>query len=314
MFLSIIFLVGGFLILILGADKLVDGSSSIAKKLKVSSLIIGLTVVALGTSMPEFVVNLISSIKGSSDMVMGNVLGSNIFNVLCIGGLTALVFPIVVKKSTVYFEIPITIIASLAILFMSIMGDYLISRFEGIILLSCFIAFILYTIVLSKKGNNLEGEFEIREFTLLSSIIRIIIGIIGLTLGGKLLVDGAINIAHYMGVSERIIGLTIVSVGTSLPELATSMVAARKKNVGIAIGNILGSNIFNIFMVLASSAIVRPISISNDSNIDILVSAASVILLLLLVVLGKKFVISRVSGFILFTSYVAYIIIILFSK
>ena len=312
MFLSILFLICGFLILIFGADKLVDGGSSIAKKLNISTLIIGLTVVALGTSMPELVVNLISSFKGSSAMVMGNVLGSNIFNVLCIGGLTAMILPISVKKSTVYFEIPIAFLASIVILVMSIVGDYLISRWEGIILFICFIAFILYTIILSKKGNNSNEGIEIKEFTLFNSITRIVIGIIGLTLGGKLLVGGAINIAHIMGISERIIGLTIVSVGTSLPELATSLVAARKKNVGIAIGNILGSNIFNIFMVLASSAIVKPIIIDRDSNIDIIVSVASVLLLFVFVILRKKFILSRVEGFILFACYLAYIFAILF--
>jgi len=312
MFLSILFLICGFLILIFGADKLVDGGSSIAKKLNISTLIIGLTVVALGTSMPEFVVNLISSLKGSSAMVMGNVLGSNIFNVLCIGGLTAMILPIAVKRSTVYFEIPIAFLASIAILVMSVLGDYLISRWEGIILLICFIAFILYTIILSKKGNNSNEGIEIKEFTLFNSITRIVIGIIGLTIGGKLLVDGAINIAHIMGISERIIGLTIVSVGTSLPELATSLVAARKKNVGIAIGNILGSNIFNIFIVLASSAIVRPIILDRNSNIDIIVSVASVLLLFVFVILGKKFILSRIAGFILFACYLAYIFAILF--
>lgn len=233
MLLNILFLFTGFVILIYGADKLVDGGSALASRLNVPNIVIGLTVVAFGTSAPELVVNIISSAKGESALALGNVLGSNIFNILAILGVTAAIYPIAVKKATTWVEVPMTLFAA-ALIFITFCNDhwpvpdsYIISRTEGIIFLCFFLIFVTYTLVLARKGQG--EEVTIKAYTLPKSILLIVIGLTGLIAGGQLLVKGAVSIAESLGISQRIIAITIISIGTSLPELATSLVAARKK-------------------------------------------------------------------------------------
>ncbi len=248
--MSIILFIVGLTLLILGSNWLVDGASSLARRFNISDLVIGLTIVAFGTSSPELVVNLVASLGGNTDIAIGNVVGSNIFNILMILGVTALVAPIVIKNSTTWKEIPFSI---LAVVVMGLMAnDYLIdgspkseiSRIDGMVLLCFFLIFLAYTFALAKnKDQTLEAPGKI--ISLPKTILFITLGLGGLIIGGKLLVDGAIEIARIMGLSEEIIGLTVVAAGTSMPELATSVVAAFKKNSDIAIGNVVGSNIFN---------------------------------------------------------------------
>ena len=231
MWLNILFLSAGLVILIYGANFLVDGGAALAHRLKVSSIIIGLTVVAFGTSTPELVVNIVSSVQGSSALALGNVLGSNIFNLLAIIGITALITPLGVKKTTTWVEIPLAVFAAILILLL-VNGEPAgtITRVEGICLLAFFVLFLTYTLVLAKYGTvNEQEDFTIKNYSTAKSVLFILLGLAGLTGGGRLLVTGAVNIAQSMGITERIIGLTVVSVGTSLPELATSIVAARKK-------------------------------------------------------------------------------------
>ena len=313
MLVSIIFLITGFIILIYGANFLVDGGSALAHRLKISSIIIGLTVVAFGTSTPELVVNIVSSAKGSSALALGNVLGSNIFNILAILGITALISPLGVKKSTTWVEIPLALFAGILLLVL-INGEptSLITRAEGICLLCFFLVFMLYTLMLAKYGaaGNAE-EVEIKDYTTLKASIFILLGIAGLIGGGRLLVNNAVHIAENLGISQRIIGLTIVSIGTSLPELATSVIAARKNNADIAIGNVVGSNIFNTFLIVGTSAIITPLKAPAGSGIDLIVNIIASGLLFLFVFTGKGRKISRWEGGILVLLYIVYLIYIL---
>ena len=229
MLLNFIWLILGFIILIYGANKLVDGGAALAFRLNIPNIVIGLTVVAFGTSTPELVVNLFSSAEKQSELALGNVLGSNIFNILGILGITALISPIAVKKATTWVEVPLALLAAFLILIM--FGDnhwptptpYIISRTEGIVLLCFFVLFIAYTLMLAKKGE--AEEIKIKNYTIGKSLFWILIGLVGLIIGGRLLVKGAVQIAESLGISQRIIAITIVSIGTSLPELATSLVA-----------------------------------------------------------------------------------------
>ena len=242
MLLNIIYLLAGFIILVYGANLLVDGGAALAHRLKVPNIVIGLTVVAFGTSTPELVVNIISSIEGSSALALGNVLGSNIFNIMAILGVTALFVPIGIKRSTTWIEIPLAVLAAVLILILA-NGEPagIITRAEGFCLLCFFAVFIAYTLFIAKRGGQETEEVNIKPYSLKKSALFILLGLAGLVGGGRLLVDGAVSLAQMAGISERIIGLTIISIGTSLPELATSLIAARKKNADIAIGNVVGS-------------------------------------------------------------------------
>jgi cation:H+ antiporter len=269
--------------------------------------------VAFGTSSPELVVNLIASFNDNTDIAIGNVIGSNIFNILMILGLTALVAPVAVKSTTTWKEIPFSI---LAVLVMALMANDIfldgypkaeISRIDGLVLLCFFLIFMAYTFALSKHSNFIV-DAPIKEMGLPKSILFIFLGLGGLFFGGKFLVNGAIDIARILGLSEEVIGLTVVAAGTSMPELVTSMVAAFKKNSDIAIGNVVGSNIFNIFLVLGLSASIRPIPFNLASNLDLAFLFVISLLMFLFVFIGKGRQISRSQGGFFFLIFIAYII------
>ncbi|MDD3284797.1 MAG: calcium/sodium antiporter [Patescibacteria group bacterium] len=309
--LQFLLLLVGFVILIKGADYLVRGASSVAKKFGISNIVIGLTIVAFGTSAPELIVNVMASIRGSGEIVMGNVVGSNIANILLILGISAMIYPLVVKKGTVRIEIPFALLAFLVldVLVNDVIIDKgvanFVTRIDGIIMILFFIVFLYYTFSISKT----EGESEnVEKLSTLKSILFIIGGIFALTLGGDFVVRSATNIAMYWGVSESLIALTIVSIGTSLPELATSVVAALKKNSDIAIGNVIGSNIFNILWVLGLSAIIRPVLFNSVLNVDVLFGTFITILVFIYMFVGKKNVIQRWQGASLVFLYVGYIV------
>lgn len=303
----------GFVFLVKGADFLVDGASSIAKKLHIPDIVIGLTIVAFGTSMPELIVNIFSSLSGNSGIAIGNILGSNIANILLILGTSALFCALPVAKNTVKKEIPFSIIATLALLFLATdsifgTGESILTRGDGLIFVLFFVIFIYYTFTIVKNNNKKESEEEIKTFPIWKSIIMIILGIAGLALGGDWIVDGATEIARLFNMSETLIGLTIVAVGTSLPELATSVSAAIKKKPDIAIGNVVGSNIFNILFVLGVSSIIKPLPFAMSNLIDILVVLFCSIMLIIFIMLGKKkYQLKRWEGVIFILCYIAYI-------
>ncbi|MBL7128569.1 MAG: calcium/sodium antiporter, partial [Ignavibacteria bacterium] len=261
--ITYILFVVGFIILIKGADLLVDGSSSIARKFQVSNLVIGLTLVSFGTSAPELIINLVASFEGKQEIAIGNILGSNIANTLLILGISALIYPLAVHKSTVWKEIPYSVLAVLVLGFLVngvIVGgesQALLSRFDGLILLVLFIVFIFYTFSIAKKHNELS-DVQYKELEVFQSVVYTVLGILGLGFGGPMIVNGAVKIAQNIGMSESFIGLTIIALGTSLPELATSAVAAYKRNTDIAIGNVVGSNIFNVLWILGISSVIKP--------------------------------------------------------
>lgn len=309
----------GFFFLIKGANLLVDGSASIAKKLNISSIVIGLTIVAFGTSAPELIVNIFASLQGNSEIAIGNILGSNISNILLILGISSLIYPIRAKKDTVIKAIPFSLLAIIVLWFMAndlpIVGGIFsgITRIEGFILIAFLIIFLYYTYGISKSDES-ENVDEIKVFGYIKSTIYIIIGLVGLTIGGKWIVDGAVQIAEFFKISESLIGLTIVAIGTSLPELATSAIAAYKKQSDIAIGNVLGSNILNIFFILGTSAIIRPLPFNSDSNSDIAMVIFVSILLFALMFIGKRFVIEKWQGGLMVGTYVIYVIFLVMTK
>lgn len=285
MLLNTVLLFAGFVILIKGADFLVGGASSLAKRLKVSALTIGLTIVAFGTSAPELTVNLFSSMNGRNDAIFGNVIGSNIFNLLLILGVTGSIYPLVVQKKSVKYEVPFSLfgVGLLWVLVNDVLvfgsDTNVLGRLDAGILLIGFVFFMLY--IYKSLKTEIPDEEEIKEYTVPLSTIMVIGGMIGLVGGGYLVTENAVAIAEQFGLSQKLIGLTILAVGTSLPELATSLVAAYKKNTDIAVGNIIGSNIFNIFFILAINGLVRPIEFSAVLNIDLMVLAGGTVLLII---------------------------------
>jgi len=311
----LLFVVGIFLLL-KGADYLVDGSSSLAKKFKISTLAIGLTIVAFGTSMPELTVNIIAALKGNGDIAFGNIVGSNMANILLILGITAVITNLKVQHSTVWKEIPFSLLAAIVIFVFAsaMMLDKLalnsILRFEGIILLLFFAIFLYYVFELTKKNKNQmeDTKLEIKKFSSAKIFLYILGGLIALYIGGKWTVEGAVALARLMGMSEYFISLTIVAVGTSLPELFTSVTAARKGDVDLAVGNIVGSNIFNIFWILGVTAIITPIVIPTFAIIDLSILLGISFLLFLFMFIGKKHELERWQGVVFVLLYVAYII------
>ncbi len=310
--LDTLFLVGGLALILLGANGLTDGAAAVAKRFKISDLVIGLTIVAFGTSAPELVISTMAALGGSAEMAIGNVVGSNIFNVLMIIGVTALVMPVQVGQGTLSKEIPLVVLSSFALAFMA--NDIwldggtsnIISRIDGLVLLAFFMIFLRYTFAIAHNGGDeAEGE-KIKEMPVWKSALFILGGLAGLIYGGQLFVDGASGIASSLGVSESIIGLTIVAGGTSLPELATSVTAALKKNSGIAVGNVIGSNLFNIFFVLGCSATISPLPMGGITNFDMAVLIGSAILFWIVGWFFKKRTITRVEGALLVVCYVAY--------
>lgn len=303
----------GFYVLIKGADLLVDGSSSIAKKLNISNIVIGLTIVAFGTSAPEFIVNIFASAKGNTEIAIGNILGSNIANILLILGVASIIYPISAKKNTVLKEIPFSLLAALlvAITANDVLIDgssaSVITRIDGLVFLGFFIIFLYYSFSITKSDDDIN-ETPVKELSYLKSTTYILLGLTGLVLGGKWIVDGAVAIAESFNVSQSLIGLTVVAVGTSLPELATSAVAAYKKQSDIAIGNVVGSNIFNIFWILGASAVIRPLPFNTSSNADILVNILASVILFFAMYVGKKHVLERWQGIILLLFYIIYVV------
>lgn len=316
MLINTIILIVGFIILIKGADIFVDGASGIASNLKVSKMLIGLTIVAFGTSAPEFAVSIKSLLSNSGDIVLGNVIGSNILNILLILGASSLVHPLTVKNTTVKKELPITLL--ITSLFVVLLSDNLFdkglnnmfTRSDGVIVILFFLVFIYYLISMSRK--KIADETEIKNLSLIKSIIYTIVGIIGIVVGSNFVVDSASHIAQIIGVSERMISLTIIALGTSLPELATSLTATRKGEYDIAIGNVVGSNIFNIGMVIGiPTSLIGGIGIINFSYIDILVMIIASVLLFMFSFNDYK--ISRREGIFLLIVFVTYYSYVLFS-
>lgn len=320
MLLAVASIVAGLGMLIAGAEGLVRGAASLAARLRVSPLVIGLTVVAFGTSAPELTVNLIAAIQGSADIGIGNVVGSNIANILLILGISSLIVPLTVTHNTVWKEIPL---ALLGVVLLFIMGnDQLLdgtgfnalTRTDGLALMSLFFIFVYYITGLARaeraaQADAVEEEDEpVRQYTMLSSIALTIGGLGGLVIGGRLLVDGAITLAEAAGLSEALIGLTVVAVGTSLPELATSAVAAFRGHADIAIGNVIGSNIFNVFWVLGLTSTILRLPFNPATNVDILASVAATALLFGLMFVGKRRQLERWQGAILVLLYAGYIV------
>lgn len=308
--LSILILLGGVFLLVLGANCLVDGASVIAKKFNIPNIVIGLTIVSFGTSAPELVVNIISAVNHHSAITLGNVIGSNIINILIILGITTIIYPLNVARNTVKYEIPISIISAGFVLYLCndkfLKGmPNILSIADGWILLLLFALFIIYNTYLV-ISNKEESDLVVKNYSTLVAIIVTLSGFAFLIFGGKFIVNSAVNIARNFGISERIISLTIISLGTSLPELATSVVAAFKKNADIAIGNVVGSNIFNALFILGLSAIISPVAIPKGCNIDLILNLLSSILLLIFV--SKKPVLTRIHGFIFVIIYISYLI------
>ncbi len=310
MIVQILLLLLGFGILIKGADWLVEGGSALARKYRVSELAIGLTIVAFGTSMPEFVVNAFAAYESKADIVFGNIIGSNIFNLFAILGIAGLITPIVVQSSTVWKEIPYSFLAVLLLFFLSnsfLSENESLTRIDGIILLIFFLIFLYYVFRQLSKDTILLETNRI-ELSNLKIWTFILVGLIFLVAGGRLVVINSVLIAQSLGISQTIIGLTIVAAGTSLPELATSVVAAAKRSNDIAIGNIIGSNIFNIFFVLGASALIRPVDFNVKFNIDIYLLGAGTILLFLAMYSGKKKKLDRWEAGTMLLIYIGYVI------
>jgi cation:H+ antiporter len=311
MLLPIFFLVGGFAALIIGANMLISGASSLARKMRISDLAIGLTIVAFGTSAPEFVVNIVASTQGLPDIVLGNVIGSNLFNLFLILGLAGIISPLLVQSSSVWKEIPISFFAIVVLLILAnfslYQADTRLDRTDGIILLALFAGFLYYVF---RQFKSDPSTIDTQEKTLSSpkTIIYIIAGLAGLVLGGRLSIMGAVSLAEQFGLSERVIGLTIIAAGTSLPELATSVVAAIRKNNDIAMGNIIGSNIFNIFFILGSSAIINPIPYNSAYNVELYLLGLGTIFLFVAMFSGKQKMLDRWEAALLIGAYVAYTI------
>ena len=326
--MNILLLIGGLILILLGANGLTDGAASVAKRFHIPPIVIGLTIVAFGTSAPELTVSVSSALKGSADIAIGNVVGSNIFNTLMIVGCTALFAPIVITRNTLRKEIPLCILSSIVLLicandvFLDKAPENILNRVDGLLLLCFFVIFMGYTFAIASKPVTMEQqaehpvieeETEIKSLPWWQSILYIIGGLAALIYGGQLFVDGATGIARNLGVSESIIGLTLVAGGTSLPELATSIVAALKKNPEIAIGNVIGSNLFNIFFVLGCSASITPLRLSGITNFDLFTLVGSGILLWLFGLFFAKRTITRIEGGIMILCYVAYTVVLIYN-
>jgi len=312
MIVTILLLLLGFVILIKGADFLVNGASSAAKKFNISNLAIGLTVVAFGTSMPELIVSLLAAIDGKSDASFGNVIGSNNFNLLFILGIAGMIYPLVVQKNTVRYEVPISLMAA-GVLFLLVNDSRILgldanglSRMDSGILLLFFAGFMVYIYRTMKQTVQDDTEGQIKLYSMPVSVGLILLGLSMLVGGGKLVVDNAITIAHHFGLSEKLIGLTILAAGTSLPELATSAVAAYRKNTDIAIGNVVGSNIFNIFFILGITGLIQPIPYNVAMNFDIYVLLGATLVLMVFMFTLTQRKLDRMEALILLTCYLAY--------
>lgn len=304
--LQILLLAVGFVLLIKGADWFVDGSSGIAAKLGIPQLVIGLTIVAMGTSAPEAAVSIAAAIGGNAEITIGNIVGSNILNILIILGISSIITTLAVAKSTIKYETPFMIIITLILLALGYDGT--VGLIDGIILIVLFISYLAYLFAMAKKDGG-NGEEAAEEITIPKAILGIVVGLVMIILGSKVTVSAASNIATAMGLSERFIGLTIVALGTSLPELFTSVSAARKGNADIAIGNIVGSNIFNILFVVGISALIIPVQFASNFIFDTLVATAASVLLLVCCLKTQS--LKRWSGILMLICYAVYFAVIL---
>ncbi|MEG2583073.1 MAG: calcium/sodium antiporter [Oscillospiraceae bacterium] len=312
--LNILFLVIGFILLIKGADLFVDSSSALATRLRIPPIIIGLTVVAFGTSAPEAAVSISASISGSNDIAIGNIIGSNLFNLLMVSGISALLLPIAISRDTIRRDFPMSLVSAVLLLVLSLVGiaDMQLTRIDGIILLLFFCWFMYTSIHSARAFQKSEAPVDLTTIDIMplpKSIIIGIIGIVGIVLGGHTVVIASTSIARIFGISERLIGLTIVAIGTSLPELVTSVVAAKKGQADIAMGNVLGSNMFNIFFILGISAFISPLTIALESIIDTSILIAVSAIAYFIAWKNKK--ISRLSGGFLVAIYIIYAIYII---
>lgn len=303
--ISLFIMVVGFILLIKGADWFVDGAAGIAAKLGIPQLVIGLTIVAMGTSAPEAAVSISSALKGNAEITIGNIVGSNIMNILIILGLASVITVIKVAKSTVYYEIPFMILITLLLLFFGYTGNK-VDFFEGIILWLCFILYFVYLFMMAKKSREKEEENTGKQKPAWLLVVLIVIGMVMIVFGSDFTVNGATRIAKIIGISERFIGLTIVALGTSLPELVTSVTAAKKGNADIAIGNIVGSNIFNILFVVGTTALITPVAFAANFVIDLIISAICGVILWIGVF--KKKQLGRPMGIFMLICYAAYFV------
>lgn len=305
-------LIVGLVVLVFGAESLVKGASSIASRFGITPLVIGLTVVAFGTSMPELTVNFYSAFTGATDIAVGNIIGSNIANILLILGITALIIPLSVQSSTVKWEIPFMLLAMAMVfvvgndrLFDGALTD-VITRTDGLGLLGVMAIFMFYIFAIAKTDPMIQEGKE-KQVGPWLAVGLVLIGLTGLVVGGKLLVDNAVVLARFVGLSEAVIGLTVVAVGTSLPELATSVVAALRKQADIAVGNIVGSNIFNVFWILGATSIMAPLPTHQGFMVDSLVGLGATIALLVVIVIGRPKFIERWHGAAFLVAYIAYV-------
>lgn len=313
MLLSILYILVGVVVVLWGADRLTEGAVGVAERLHIPQLVIGLTIVAIGTSMPEFCVSFVSALKGTADLAVGNVVGSNIFNSLMIVGITAMVAPMTILKNTVRLDIPFALLASIILAAFCYDGE--LTRLDAGILFVLFVVFMFITLQHAKKGKKEQGarsekqeassKEQGEEMPVWKIVLLILVGLACLVLGSNVFVDGATKVATALGISDAVIGLTVVAMGTSIPELATSVVAARKGNSGIAIGNVLGSNVFNILLVIGLTGVISPMHIQGITWIDLSMLILSMVLLLLFSY--TKYTIARWEGAVLTTLFVGYI-------
>lgn len=310
--LTYILFIIGFVLLVKGADFLIKGSTSIAHRYRVSDIVIGLTIVSLGTSLPELIINLFASFEGNTSIAIGNIFGSNVANVLLILGLSAVFNPLPLKRNTIYSEIPFALIATLLAAFLAnatfteTKTQLIIDRIDGLIMLFFFGLFIIYILKIARNNKDDEVVKKDDSQTMRKSIIFIGLGVVMLYFGGEWVVGGATELAAQMGLSQGLIGLSVVAIGTSLPELVTSVIAARKKNVDIAVGNVIGSNIFNLLWVLGLSATINPLPFHVINNVDILVMVFSIVMILFALAFSGDRKINRASGIMFVLLYAAY--------
>jgi cation:H+ antiporter len=322
MLLAIVSIIVGLAVLIAGAEGMVRGAASLAARLNVSPLVIGLTIVSFGTSAPELTVNLIAAFNGSPELAIGNVVGSSIANILLVLGVSALIVPLTVKASTVYKEIPFALLG-ISLIFVMV-NDKLfdgasanvLSRTDGIALISLMGIFMYYIYGLASDERRRQKEIteegsKAHKYDTPASLLLVAGGMAGLILGGRWLVNGAITVASAAGLSESLIGLSVVAIGTSLPELVTSIVAALKKHSDIAIGNAVGSNIFNVFFVLGTTSTILPLSFSSSLKIDVVFAVVAMVMLFAFMFIGSKHKLTKFEGSLLLTGYVSYILFLI---
>jgi cation:H+ antiporter len=311
--LAVLLLIGGFVLLVFGASWLVDGSAALARRYHIPNMVIGLTIVAFGTSSPELVVSVLAATQHNSAIALGNVVGSNVFNIGAILGITALIRPIVVKNNTTWIEIPMSGLSALVLLIVGLGSLYfdrapedVITRTEGALCLCFFAIFLVYNLI-SIKGNGVKTDLDIKSLPLYKSVLMVAAGLVMLYFGGRFSVNGATSLARLLGISEKVIAVTIISAGTSLPELVTSIIAARKKNLDMAIGNVVGSNIFNVFLILGLAALIDPVTVGRSSHPDIYFNLILSILLFVFIFTFKGRKLDRWEGLVLVLMYLFYI-------